>query len=155
PLAALAVWDFFQWLKSGLLRKVFLAVGMVTIAWFSAASVLKTSIDPLVGYKWIFNTDPEKMAQDWIVTNTPAGSSIWTGFDERMSQGAYFDNLGLNPADTQFFYSPSLNPIATYYLFSTVEELRWIQLGRPLLNLESEDRIYDNGTGVVYRRRPR
>ena len=155
PLAAATIWELFQRLKGKLLRRVFFALGMAAVGWFSAASVLKTSIDPLVGYKWIFNTEPEKIAENWIIAHVPDGSSIWAGFDERMTQGANFNNLDINSRDILFFYSNSPDPISTYYLFSTIEEMRWIQLGRPLLNLDAEDRIYDNGTGIVYRRYPR
>src|SRR5262249_30827942 len=92
PLEALTVWDFFQGLRSPVMRRACVGVGMVTMLWFSATSLLKAPIDPLVGYKWIFNTSPEQRAENWVVAHVPAGNTVWSGFDERLLVGAYFAN---------------------------------------------------------------
>jgi hypothetical protein len=154
PLTALLVWEFFDRLNRKAFRRIFMIAGMAACLWFGAASLLKAPIDPLLGNKWIFNTEPEQITADWIVSHIPAGSTVWAGYDERLTQGVYFHHLELTGTDLRLSYSTTQNPVAAYYFFSTLEQTRWLQSGRPLVDLEVENRIYDNGTGVVYHRLP-
>lgn len=155
PLAALTIWEAFSRLNTEISRRIFMVVGVVAIIWFSGASVIKASVDPLLSNKWTFATDPELKASNWVVSHVPFGSNVWTGFDERLVVGFYFDHLDINEQKLLFYDWPNFGQGANYAIFSTVEALRWIKIGRPLPDLESENRIYDNGTAVVYRRRPR
>jgi len=152
PIVAIGLHDLTEWLRNGFIRKVMLTGAGIAIASFSVVGLFKFTNEPLFSNQWIFSTDQEVTASNWMIENTPDNSVYWTGVDRRINAtiGIYHQDISvfnLNrgrtpPDDTQ------------YYLQSDTETARMTRQRVPIPEFDTEQRIYDNGTTQIYYRRP-
>jgi hypothetical protein len=152
PMVALAITEAIQRLQSRQSRRLAAAVVSAVIIPFSVFSLFKTTNEPSLSNNWIFVTESEEAAIDWVVKYS-SRPWIWTGFDTRL--GVYLGttnpdfNLATLLSGTQFTTD------VRYYVLSDLELARWRRLALPHLYLDQEMLIYDNGSTRVFFRRPR
>jgi hypothetical protein len=126
---------------------------LLPFLWFSLASVLKATNEPLVSNKWIFRTYDEDRAASWVMTYIKTGP-IATGADERLATAFAFDfPEKIDQIDLlNVIFSTSEN-FARYYLLSSFEQQRMQRSGFPVPYLDDRNLVYNNGDSRIYHRR--
>jgi len=130
-------------------KRLVLGFGTVLSAWFTLASVLKATSEPLLSNKWIFYLPPEKAVVAWVDSHL-TDADLWTGVDERFAtiNNSYFLLDSTNKNHIRF---GKVNPGTRFVLTTELERLRLNRLGIQILPVEYWDQIYDNGQAQVDR----
>lgn len=154
PLSAYGVvsfWRFAQPRLPRIVRTVLLAMAVIVVAYFEFAALSKAVNEPFLSNRWLFLVEPEQVTADWLKTYAPAGS-VWTGIDERYRSDLNTVSELIADDTMRVYFGSRLN--TDYIIWSEVERARWIRLGQymPNLQLDSRNRVYDNGTSQIYRR---
>lgn len=151
PIVGAAIPRFAK--QPSLVTRIGRFVAVVLLVWGSVAGLLKSTNEPLLSNYWIFWTKSEDTAVQWIEKHVKH-QSIWLGIDGiRLSAHAVaegFGNTSGNERDTWV-----VEPDSTVMLVSNIDQLwttrRSFQMPKTLL----ENSVYDNGSAVHYRRRPK
>jgi hypothetical protein len=151
PIAAIGVHGFLS--RGTQARRLALALaGSACAMLFAAASLLKASNEPLLNNRWLLLDPTERAAGSWLIDHANY-TVVWTGMDERVREGMYLYYPQVRQEDIWWdAYTPDAN--TRYYLFSQVEQIRWLRMGRALPYFDPHNLIYDNGTTQIYHRRP-
>lgn len=155
PLAAIGV----SWLLTSVRRPLFgaaLRVAIiVAVAWFSTASLLKGTNEPVLNNKWVFTSSAENAVGDWLVQKV-TDADVWTGTDERIASvyNYRYPEL-LSTGANMYFVSNAFTVNTKYVISSELERLRQGRLQITSFNLTEENSVYDNGDVQVIYRRPR
>lgn len=145
PLAAEAL--------AGLARRaswrMALSGGLVVLMMaFSLFSLLKVTNEPLLSHNWVFHTDPERQAVEWLGRHGE-NARVWMGVDERLVALAEADRRWKERRLWAKWGRPSER--TAYYILSETMTLRAWRTGAELPDLFSYHRIYDNRSATVYR----
>lgn len=132
------------------------------VQWSSAAvisvvvclSVLKATVEPAVGNKWMFYQPEEIIALTWS-ENHLQQTQLWIEYDERLSV-AWATSIDRSVQQNRMRVGatePTL-PIRSF-LLSDITRLRSSRLEQPLPVPYDAQRVYDNGSAELYRLRAR
>jgi hypothetical protein len=134
-----------------LLARASLSGGMAVLMMaFSLASLLKVTNEPFLSYNWVFHTNAERRAVEWLGGHGES-AQVWMGMDERLVALAEADGL---------WKARHLRPKwgrsaggAVYFVLSEAITLRAWRTGAELPDVFSYNRIYDNRFATIYRAR--
>ncbi|GEM_PF-656226 len=156
PLAAEALGAIAQrarqWSPPG--RRLLAAVGVLAVAGFSLASLLKVTNEPFLSYNWLFYADQERMAVDWL-GNYSADAPVWTGLDERLvalTEAA--DTWKVRRLKARRGEPDPADPAYPYLILSETITLRAWRTGELLPDIQPYNRVYDNRFTAIYRLQP-
>ena len=135
------------------LRRVLTVSLLVLAVWFSGASILKATADPVVSNKWLFYTRGEEGALVWTEGNIRL-SSIWVGYDERLRQLASLHADWQHPSGNGYDIL-SLDPGTRYVLFSDTVRDQAVRMKESLPDVRGAHRVYDGGRVQIYQYRPK
>lgn len=147
-LASVTISKWLRRLGMGKWQRITKIALIILVVISSANLLLKSTNDPIVSDKWIFYSQGEKIAMDWLESTFVGKATLWAGLDERISVGfdynSSFDSWGeirfTNPKD------------ATYYFMSHTIRKRADRSGYPLPYVKNLNRIYDNNKVRLHRR---
>lgn len=126
-----------------------LSGGMVILmAAFALASLLKVTNEPLLSHNWIFHTDTERWAVEWL-SEHGENAGVWMGLDERLVALAEANSLWKSHRLRAKSGRPDERTV--YYILSEAMTLRAWRTGAELPNVFLYNRIYDNRFAVIYR----
>ncbi len=130
-------------------RRFIFAMSALLLAWFTLASVLKATNEPLLSNKWTFYLPAEKTAVGWVDSHL-VGADIWTGVDERLVTvfRSYYE---LDSKSQNNYFLGKINPKTQYVLTTELDRLRAKRLSMQMLPVSYWDQIYDNGQAQVNR----
>jgi hypothetical protein len=123
---------------------------VLAIMGFSLTSLLKVTNEPLLSYNWVFYTDPERQAVEWL-GKYGENAQVWTGVDERLVALAEASDLWKARRLKAKWGKPGDRTL--YFVFSETMTLRAWRTGTDLPEVFSYNRIYDNDFAAVYRLR--
>ncbi len=142
-------------------RRITGALGVLLMLWFSGASLLKMTNEPLLSNYWTFYTDAEVASLAWSQVYLP-DRKIWADFDAiRLKPLAM--TLGVaaaHPSDASSRSGISLDvgevdQETRDFLISRSVRLWSARNGRVLPDTARAYRIYDNGEVQIYHLQPR
>ncbi len=157
PLAAEAIEGLAERVarRPAPLRRLLTGVGVLVVAGFSLASLLKVTNEPFLSHNWVFYADQEEMAVNWL-GDRGADARVWTGPDERLV--ALAEVTGTWKAHRLKAYwgkpDPSDPSEYPYLILSETITLRAWRAGESLPEIQPCNRIYDNRFAAIYRLRP-
>jgi len=133
--------------------RFFLILAILTIiVWFSGASLLKTTNEPLVSNKWTFSSNSEEIALEWMHLEIK-NAIVWVSFDDRLLQLS--ELLGYKYDNSFRFDLYELNDRTRYILLSELTQLLAKRTRQKIPDVFGDHRIYDNGDTAIYQIRPR
>jgi hypothetical protein len=154
PLASEGVVAFMGWTQRGqsaVVRKVGPALLVMLISFFSLASMLKITNEPLLSNSWTFSVNRERLSVQWIGDHVRL-NQVWLGREVRLQTlvKAYGDWLprsigidrGATPASSR------------YVLVSDISRMRADRMETALPDTRGFQRIYDAGGTELYCSRP-
>ena len=150
PLAAMGVQQAWSRVKPGLFRGVTVGLAVILVCWFGAAALMKATNEPALNKQWIFYSGAEQQAGAWIARHV-ASAQVWAG-EERLLSAMELSSYPHQGIDYEGW---SVDPATRYYLFSTLERVKYARLGLPMPYFQEENRVYDNGEVQLYHRRPK
>jgi hypothetical protein len=139
--AAVARWQLGPFAASGLAVCVFLV---------AIASLLKATNEPALSNQWTFYTADELRALEWA-DGHQRSTETWVGQDERLA-AAHMLAVGL-PQNANSWVFKDVEPSARSFVISDIVVLQSLRVQRPIPPVGDEQRVYDNGTVQVYRKR--
>lgn len=156
PLTSLGLTDFLSWLRN---RSSYFPrlVGMVfafAILFFSAASTIKTSSEPLLSNQWNFYKVEEGHVMDWIPAHIKS-TNIWLGNNNRLQIFKILARAQWEEQGIYAFFSIPAPKNARYYLVTEVSTQQATRMGVPMPDLLGKMRIYDSGEAAIYKTRPK
>jgi hypothetical protein len=174
PMAVLGLKRFVSSIRVSIrVRRVILALVFLLILWFSGASLLKVTNEPLLSNYWTFYTDAESAGLAWSRVYLPA-RKVWADFDAirlkplAMTQG--IEGAARDRPIDEGSTSSSSGALAHQGLSLDIGEVdtetrdflisRSVRLwsarnGRGLPDTAYAYRIYDNGEVQIYHLQPR
>lgn len=136
----------------GTMRPVLVVASVILFGWFSLASVLKATNEPILSNKWLFYSTSEVVAMAWT-DDSVESAYIWTGHDERIYEAGAFRRGG--PSENgNTFRGYIFGGYERYVLFSEQEHVRGLRMGLAMPPTQEWNRIYDNGDVYLYHKRP-
>ncbi len=152
PLAAEAVVGLVHRLSGRPLaaRRLLFGGIVVLMMAFSLASLLKVTNEPLLSHNWVFHTDLERRAVEWLGTHRE-NARVWMGVDERLVALAEADRLWRAHRLQAEWGRP--DDRITHFVFSEIMTLRAWRTGTELPDVFLCNRIYDNRFTAIYRTR--
>ncbi len=123
---------------------------VVLIMVFSLSSLLKVTNEPLLSHNWVFHTDLERRAVEWLGKHGE-DAWVWMGVDERLVALAEADSLWKARRLRPKWGRPDDRPV--YFILSETMTLRAWRAGAELPDVFSYNRIYDNRFAAIYRTR--
>lgn len=155
PLASEGLVAMIGWLRRGkrpLITKVAPVLLVALFSFFSLASLLKITNEPLLSNWWSFYASQEQQLVQWIGSHI-RNNQVWTGREARLptvvlafgnwsQQGIRIDRSGI--------------PIsARYVLMSDITRMRADRIGDTLPDTRQFQRVYDGGGVELFYSRPR
>jgi hypothetical protein len=152
PLAAETLVRLARRVSGGpLALRSLLSGGIVILTMvFSLASLLKATNEPLLSHNWVFHTDQERRAIEWLGKHGET-AWVWTGVDERLVALAEADSLWKARRLQAKWGRPDDQTV--YFVLSETMTLRAWRTGAELPDVFSCNRIYDNRFTAIYRTR--
>lgn len=125
--------------------------GAAALAVFSLFAIAKFTNEPLVNNNWLYTTQSEQRAGEWTVTHSTR-ALIWEGWIARIRFPVAYNVPDINPG---IFTAGLEIPYGSqYFIWSVVEESRWVRAGLTVPSFTSANRVYDNGDVQVFHRVP-
>jgi hypothetical protein len=129
-----------------------LALSVLLFGWFSIASVLKATNEPVLSNKWVFYSASEAEAMGWA-DGYLQSAYVWTAHDERLYGAGTFLRGGPSLNDNTF-RGYRFAGYEKYVVFSERERMRGLRMGLPMPPVLEWNRAYDNGDVYLYHKRP-
>jgi hypothetical protein len=136
-----------NWNRSVWARRVAAAAAIIMFTYFTAASVLKSTNDPLVSNKWIFYGSDEARALRWTNNNQP-DLFVWADFDERIKSASILESEDAGQSTAQWTTSRASS--VRLIMNSVVITSRAERVNGTLPSIADSDRIYDNGSAQMF-----
>lgn len=125
----------------------------ILVAYATVASLLKVTIDPVVGNQWIFYTPRELKAVLWTDENVKS-QQVWLDTSYSMFYVlSFWEGYSWKPANS-YVYGLSSSP-EPYILISDIRRIEAARSGIGLPSTIGYNRIYDTGDVQLFHRRPR
>lgn len=154
PLASEGIVGFVGWTKRSrgpVAQKLAPVLLVALICFFSLASMLKITNEPLLSNWWSFYVEKERLSVQWI-GNHIRDSRVWVGQDARLP--TLVEAYGNWPPQN---IRIDRVPVATgsrYVLLSDASRMHADRTGETLPDIRPFQRVYDNGGTELYQRRP-
>jgi hypothetical protein len=130
-------------------RSILVATAGILSAWFTLASLLKSTNEPALSNKWTFYVPADKASVDWV-ENHLEGAEIWTIIDERLA--TIFNSYHYLDSETDnHLRFGAIRPSARYVLATQLDRARAERLRIDIPPLDYWDQIYDNGQAQIGR----
>jgi hypothetical protein len=130
-------------------RRILLGAAALLAAWFSIASMLKSTNEPYLSNKWTFYYPSDMAAIDWVAGHLRK-AELWTIVDERLATmyNSYYreDSLTANP-----YKFGAIRPSSEYVLATLLDRMRAERLKINLPPITYWDQIYDSGQAQICR----
>ena len=114
---------------------------VILVVILSANSLLKSTNDPIVSDKWIFYSQGEKIAMDWLESTFVGKATLWAGLDRRIRSAFYYNSSFPGVHKVKFTDLEG----GKYYFISDTIRKRAERFGFSLSFVERYDQVYDNG----------
>ena len=134
-------------------NRVLGAIGAALLLVFALTGIMKATNDPLVSNKWLFFTDYESRSLKWADANL-RGQSIWVGYDERLLEMQSLFQPP-NPVNANRYTAWNHYPSTLYITMSDVIRSRGPRLEIVGPDIQTQDRIFDDGGSQLYHRVPK
>jgi hypothetical protein len=157
PLASLAITGFIRKLQNRFQFPGWVAPTVLFLAFtfFSGASLLKVTNEPLLSNRWDFYTPAESRSLSWL-SDYQKDAIIWSGFYRRLD----FLSKCMTDSSSRNLVHLSNDQLSLnrhyihYFLVSEVASRRAARMEVPLPDLRGTFKVYDNGQVGVYKTRP-
>lgn len=149
PLAAEAVTGWFRRAHraSPPARRLAAVLTVLLVSWFSLASLLKVTNEPLLSYVWLFYARAEQRTVDWLALYGES-APVWMGSDERLVALAQASKDWKERRLKARWGEREMD--SPYLILSEAVILRAWRAGSALPDLQPYSRIYDDGFATVY-----
>lgn len=154
PLASQGIVDILGWIRRS--RHVFAArvaplLFTILIAFFSLASLLKITNEPLLSHYWTFHAKDERASAQWMGRHLH-NSQVWIGGDIRLLTLA--EAYGEWKKQAIRVERVAVPRTSRYVLTSDISRMRAARIGSALPDVRGFQKVYDTGGTQLYFSRP-
>jgi hypothetical protein len=140
-----------QAIKWQIFRLTRIAMG-ITVFVLATFSLIKSTNEASLVIYWSFYTTPELKAMQWF-DHSIEGASLWAGFTGRLPEAMRLVQ-GESTANNTIYFRDQ-GAIKPYFLISGPVAQQSAFMLQMLPDSSGENKIFDNGSSQIYKRRPR
>ena len=148
-LASVTISKWLQRMEMGKWQRITKIALIILVVISSANLLLKSTNDPIVSDKWIFHSQGEQIAMDWVESTFVGNTTFWAGLDERI-RSAFYYNSSLSGVHKVKFTDLERGK---YYFISDTIRKRAERSSFSLPFTGRYDQVYDNSKVQLHGRR--